>query len=65
MGQAAVTLHQSDLHYRIAHFIAKKVVENRFLVLLFMIGMTIFWLYHCSHVKIYFFTGSPSRASLH
>jgi len=44
---------KKDIHDRIAAFIAKQVVEKKFLVLLFMIGATLFWLYHCSHVRLY------------
>ncbi|SPD74478.1 Conserved uncharacterized membrane protein [uncultured Desulfobacterium sp.] len=51
--QTNMTLDQTDLHYRIAAFVARQVVKKRHLVLIFMVCMTIFWLYHCTHVKIY------------
>ena len=42
-----------DIHERIAAFIAQQVVRKRFLVLLFMVGASLFWLYHCTHVEFY------------
>jgi len=44
-----------DLHDRIAVFVARQVIKKRFFVLLFMVGASIFWLYHCTHVKLYTF----------
>lgn len=55
MNEKTIIVEEKDLHYRIAAFIAKHVVKKKLLVLLFMLGATIFWLYHCSHVKLYTF----------
>ena len=40
----------SDRRERLAVFIARFVVKRRFLVLLFMVSATVFWLYHAVQV---------------